>query len=374
MTLQRVIWRAQDACKFSVVDEGEPFAIKATPTITSYSFGITVGLFFRNQDTFGYWYSSNTCDLITAWRVAQILSRIKTMRNRGGYDSTMCGLVIAMNGDHNKDRMRERAKDLGMSIQELDVELKRLNQLWPTQSDLCPMWDKLSTNEQDKLAGVLRDAIASNKIEANQELINRIEVAELRLRDYAQQKEYEELLIATGLEPEASLRQLLLDIGVTNLIYTVGFGGIGDQTHFEFDDLDRVIMRWLIGSFGSRERVMLVTTAKQPDDPSTHFSEGGGGITVHWNDFGDFGHPRIMLGSESKELVSVRWDRVTERFLLTLRPTDLSERDNSQDVEMSIIQLRTDIGSTDGMLNPGQPAPWCKQPRSSRSGLLRRRT
>lgn len=366
MTLHHVVWRAQDACKFTIAGEGsESFTVTATPVVTSYWFGTTVGVLARTHDSFGYWMSSNICSPIAAWRIAQILPRVKTIRNHGGgYDETLCGLVIALGSDRHEDRMRERAKDLGVTTDELITLLDQINEMWPTTADLCSMWDQLSDKQQDGLARTLRDALSAGQIGESRELINRIETAELRLRNAAEQREHEEGLIAAGLKPEASLRQLLLDIGVTNLAYTVGYGDFGEPSHFAFGNLDHEIMRELIGQNGFCSRVPLITTAKEPDDPSAHRTSGGGEVTMFWNDFGDSGHPRIILQGEAQELTSIGWDRVTERFILTVHPRDM-EKDDSRDQSMSIEDLRAMIGQEtglDGPLIPGERPRWLKKP------------
>ncbi|MGV9001606.1 MAG: hypothetical protein ACOH18_01470 [Candidatus Saccharimonadaceae bacterium] len=361
MTLHRVVWQAKEACTFVVTDEGKPFAVTARPTVTSYWFGTTVGMFMRTGESFGYWSSSNICGFITAWRVAQILPRIETMRNsHHGYDSTLCGLVIAMQGDRHEDRMRERAADLGMEVDELDAELKRLALTWPSVPELCSMWDKLSTEEQDRDVRSVRQAISEGSIPEDVELIARIEVSELRLRTTAEQKKHEDQLIANGLKPEASLRQFMLDIGVANLVYTI-FSDFA-PSHFDMNQLDREIMGELIGKYGLRTELSLIATNKQPDDPSAHFAEGMPGVTMYWSDFGEKGHPRVILDGQANELVLVRWDYVTERFQLAVRPLGLEKDDSSQDQWMSIEALRMQIGADmklDGPLPAAQPAPWC---------------
>lgn len=362
MTLYRNVWRADRPVTFTLLGEGEPLTIAATPIVTSYWFGTAVGLSHRTADSFGYWQSSNICDLLTAWRVAQLLPGLKTLRNQpSGYDSTLCGLVIALGGDRHEDRMRERARDFGLTVPELEAELLRAKALWPVTAELCAMWDRLPASAQDSLSVQLRTATVDGHVEDTRELRNRIELSELRLRKAADQKAHEEELIASGLAPEASLRQLLLDLGVGNLAYTIGHGELFDPTHFTFDDLDRAIMRELIGEWGYSRSVWLVTTAKQPDDASAHHAEGNRSMRVFWSDFGEQGHPRVQLGGVAHELIAVRWDRVTERFVLTIRPLGLRDRDDSQDVQLSIADLRARIGGDTGLghpLPPGEMPAW----------------
>jgi hypothetical protein len=365
MTQHRLIWQAPDVHTFEVADErSDPFTVTANPVITNYWFGTTVGFYYRNANGFGHWYSSNICGLITAWRVAQILPLVKTLRNRGGgYDTTLCGLVIAMGADRHETRMRHRAEDLGMTVEELDALLLKTRELWPNAELLHAMWGRLPESEQDKIVGGVRKAITEGHVDAHTGLIQQVEQAELRLRTKEEQKQHEDELIDAGLEPSVSLKQLMVDIGVTNLAYTVGYGEMFDPTHFSFDDLDRAIMKELIGSSGFSRWVSLVTTLKQPDDPSAHHSAGGGGVTIYTTDFGDRGHPRVTLGGEMKELVCVRYDRVTERFQLALRPPGLERDQDEQDILMTIEELRkaigADIGDGTRFLAPGQPAPWC---------------
>jgi hypothetical protein len=362
MTLHRNVWRAQQPVTFTLLGEGEPVTIAATPIVTSYWFGTTVGLVHRTANSFGHWQSSNVCGLLTAWRVAQLLPGLKQLRNQGsGYDATLCGLVIALGGDRHEDRMRERARDFGLTVPELEAELQRVNTLWPVEAELRAMWDRLPTSAQDGLSAQLRAAIADGHVKETPGLTHRLELSELRLRKAAEQKAHEEELIASGLPPEASLRRLLLDLGVTNLAYTVGHGELFDPTHFTFDDLDRAIMRELIGEWGYSRSVWLVTTSKQPDDASAHHAEGNRSVAMFWSDFGERGHPRVQLGGVAHELFAVRWDHVTERFVLIIRPLGLGDRDDSQDQQLSISDLRTRIGGDTGLghpLLPGEMPAW----------------
>lgn len=370
MTQHRLVWQSRETHTFSVVGErSEPFEVKARPIITNFYWGTTVGLFYRDANSFGYWSSSNTCDPITAWRVAQILPRIRTMRNHGGgYDETLCGLVIAMNGDRHEDRMRERAKDLGMTVEELDAELKRLNGLWPTAVELHSMWRRLPEAGQNGLARVVRQAITDGYVECDDRLVACVEQTEIRLRTAAEQKQHEEDLITKGLDddPMNSLKQLMEDIGVTNLAYSVGCGDLFEPSHFKWEDLDREIMRELIGDHGFCGNVPLITTAKGPDDPTAHWSSGGGGsITVFGSNFGEETHPKVMLG-ELRDLAYVRYDRTTERFQVAVRPVGVKHSD--EDFLMSIQYLRSEIGHHMGRearawLEPGTKAPWVTETR-----------
>lgn len=361
MTQQRMVWQARDAVTFMVADEWpELVEVTARPIVTSYWFGTTVGLFYREANSFGYWYSSNTCGPITAWRVAQILPRVKTMRNRSsGYDQTLCGLVIAMNGDRHEDRMRERAKDLGMTVGELDAELKRLNTLWPSAVVLHSMWKRLPESAQDQIAKPVRQAITDGLVEHNTGLESCVEQAEIRLRSAAEQAQHEDELIINGLDdkPWESLKMLAFDLGVTNLVYTRGCGDLDEPSHYRMADLDREIMSELIGTWGGG-KVTLLTTTKDPDDPSAHLSGGGGGIAVFGSNFGKEVVPMVMFGDEMRELAYARFDRVTERFQLAVRPAG-GEHDD--EILMTIPELRAKIGETCGLgepLEPGHQAPW----------------
>lgn len=361
---QQVIWQAKDTVTFDV--EGEqpkPVSVTAKPVV-SYSYGTTVGLFYRHVWDFGYWYSSNVCDLITAWRVAQILPRIKTMRNSSqGCDSTLCGLVIAMNGDRHEDRMHERAKDLGMTVDELDAELTRLRSTWPDAATLHAMWKRSPEAEQNWIAASVRQAITEGLVDHNSGLESCVEQAEIRMRSAADQRRHEEDLITRGLEnnPWESLQMLMVDLGVTNLRYSVGCGDMFEPTHFEMQNLDREIMGELIGERGFCNKVPLFTTTKGPDDMSAYHVSGGSSIAVISLDLGETDHPKVVLGDKVFDLTYVSYDRVTERFQVALRPTGVNHSD--EDRLMSIEDLRGEIGQHHGCngespLEPGTKAPW----------------
>jgi hypothetical protein len=339
MTMQRLVWQAKVPTEITITDEGKPFTVRATPVVTTHYLGITVGYFYRTHDAFGYWNASRTCTLITAWRVAHILPLVKSVRNQNMSDGTVARLVLAVEGDHHETRTFETSRDLDMTVDELGAELVRVQNLWPSAAALCSMWDQLPTHEQDKLSGFLRTVIETGQVEGTPELIHRVEIAELRLRDVAQQKQHEDVLIRQGLSPEDSLFEFMMDIGVTELAYTLGFGELGDPVCFPFCVLDQAIMAELIGSSGYHSRIRLLA----------------------WGSSDEHIPPRIMLGGEPRELLFVRWDHVTERFVLTLRPLGLNPRDDRQDEQLSIADLRARIGVDMGLDSPLPPrtrAPW----------------
>jgi hypothetical protein len=356
-----IVWQGTTGA-FDVKGEGEPFTVIALPAVIANVHGVTVGLYYSGPDSFGHWESSNVCDAVTAWRVAQILPKVKTVREQGyGYDTTLAGLVIAMNGDRNEDRIRERSADLGMSVEEFVSELEKLTRLWPSSDELFRMWDHLPARDQEDLARIVRGGFDSGYIDRYEPLEERVEAAERRLRDAADRMAQEEQLIKDGLAPHASLRLFLEDIGVKNLRYTVGIGEMFDPTHIAWENLDREVMRELIGERGFSSRITLLTTALQPDDPSAHHSEGGGAISVYWSSFGESGHPRIQLSGITLELISVAWDATQGELVLTYRPVGLSERDSSQDAKASVAELRSQIGFDLGLERPllvGEKPAW----------------
>ncbi len=364
MALHQIIWRSPDQHTFTVSgEESKPFEVRATPVIVRYYFGITVGFSHRGAEGFGTWLSSNVCDLFTAWRVAQILPRVQTMRNQGGgYDATMCGLVIAMNGDRHVDRMRERARDLGMSVPAFEAELDRLRKLLPSTNELMQMWDRLPDKQQEALVHPVTEALEEGRLHQSSLLTTRLEAASLRVRSLKEQKLHEDGLIEAGRVPAESLRQLMVDLGVSNLVYTLGFGDMFGPSHFEFDKLDREIMICLIGTRGFNQRVSLLTTPKHPDDTDARHAEGDGGITVYTTNFGEAQHPVLYISGRKYKLVHVTWSHATERYLVTIRPDELSSRDDSQDKRMSIPTLRKLIA-----MPVGTRAPWL--PKSGRTVL-----
>lgn len=360
MTMHHIIWRSPEHHTINVADEGpNAFGVQATPVITSFYWGITVGFTHRGASSFGTWLSSNTTDLINAWRVAQILPRVKTMRNSGGgYDSTMCGLVIAMRGDRHEDRMRERARDLGMTVPEFEQLLAEVGQLWPNMDELLNMWDLLSHTQQEETVSLIRNAIEAGHIHSSSILEDRLETASLRIRTHEEQKQHENDLIEASREPTESLRQLMMDIGVSNLLFTVGIGEMGDPSHFDFAELDKEIMGALIGTYGFSQHISLLTTAKNPDDPTAHHIESGIGMTVYSTNFGEAQHPIVHFAGQWCKLVYVTWSHGTERYLVAVRPVQVSDRDDSQDMVMNLPDLR-DLISTP----VGTRALWLEKPR-----------
>jgi hypothetical protein len=362
------VWRSTKPVTFNVVDERpQPISVTALPVVTSHYYGTTVGLYYSGEHDFGYWYAANACNPITAWRVAQILSKIKTLNNspQGDYNSTLCGLIIALEeGDRDEDRMCERAKDLGMSVEELDIELKRLDTLWPSTIEFCSIWERLPESEQDRIVKMVRQAITDGYIKQDIKLMAGIEQVERRLNKIADQRKHEEYLILNGFDdnPMNSLQKLMHDLGVKNLSYTVGCGDFGEPTHFDMEDLDQMVMKELIGEWGFNSRVPLFTTEKNPNDRTAYQSYASLAVTISSINFGSHIHPKVVLSQKIMDMISVQYDRTTEQFQLTLRPVGIEGE--SMDLVMSIEQLRSEIGNNmglDGPLEPGSMAPWLDQ-------------
>lgn len=361
MTQQIFVWSSPKTHTFEVLGEWpEPVTVTARPIITCDYFDTSVGLYYRDISGFGHWHCS--CSPVVAWRVAQILPRVQRIRNyRRNYDETLSGLVEVMRGNRGEDRMRECARDLGITPDELESELARLSGLWPSATELRSIWLKLPENAQDKFAPAVRRALDEGDLNQYEPLIALVEQAEVRLRSAADQQQREDDLITLGLdgEPTASLKMLMFDLGVTNLVYTRGYGDIGEPSHFGMTDLDRDIMRELIGKYGVCDQIELLTSAKGPNDPTAHWSSGGGDVIVFGSDFGEMTHPKVKLADQIKDLVYVRFDRVTERFQLAVRPAGVKHSDD--DVLMTIEQIRQTIGYDNDLgdlLMPGLKAPW----------------
>jgi hypothetical protein len=360
-----IVWQGQQDCDFLV--EGEwsvPLAAAARPVVSFHRSGITVGFFYRNTNGYGHWYSSNTCPLATAWRIAQILPKVKRLREGSGYDATLCGLVITLQGDRHEERLKHLAKDLDMSVDDLLAELGGTWDIWPGTEEMVSMWERLPSDLQDANVRFIRTGLAYGHFEPDARLNSYIHMAELRIRTALEQKQHEDDLIEADLTPEQSLRQLLEDLGVNNLAYTVGCGDIGEPSHFGWDMLDKELMREMIGSRGYASYVPLISTAKQPDDPTAHYSSGSGGVSIFGSDFGDHRHPPIKLGQVWYELVNARFDRVTERVQVAIRPLGSTDADEAEELQ-SVSDLRARIGETNGLaapLAPGAIAPGRRQP------------
>lgn len=381
-----ILWRSDTPVTFVVVDKGpDHFMVTAYPVVTNSNRGTTVGLVYSGQHDFGYWSSSQYCDLIIAWRVAQLLPMVKTIHSRDhGRVDTLRGLVFLMEREASRqdDWPSEIAMDLGMSVQDLRVELNQLDALWPTALAIRQMWVALPESDQDRLAPVVRQAVRHGHVVHDEALINLIVPAEERVRKAALQMKHEEELIAKGLDfdPMNGLQRLMLDIGVTNLVYTVDESDPPVPSHFSVDDMDRQVMSRLIGLWGRNRCVPLRTTVKGPDDRSAHCTstKADGKLPVFGANFGKETTPTVVLARGIVDLVSVRYNRRAECFMLVVRPTGAETGDDDQ--EWTIEGLRRAIGvdyGLDGPLMPGVLAPWvtprdtAAEPDSSeRKGLI----
>ncbi len=137
---------------------------------------------------------------------------------------------------------------------------------------------------------------------------------------------YEDELIARGLKQSGSLQKLMEDLGITILCEAFSSGWWGHD-QIDLEDLDRKVLRWLIGSHADREFFGLNT--EFPETPSS---------ATRW------GWPIVtMKDGTQRQLTVIRFDRATERFLIDselFRPPIVDAGDHRK---MSIVQLRHNI-------------------------------
>lgn len=353
--LERIVWFPEGTDATFNVKENLKSVINATarPIIISDCCGIAVGLFYCNDQGFGYWCSTNTCNTITAWRIAQILPRIKTVRiSLNGYNKTLCGLVNVFYGDYHDSRVQECANDFGMTIEEFEADLKKLKKLWPSAVVLHSMWQRLSESEQNQMAKSVRQAITEGLIDHNNDLEDCVEQAEIRLQ-IAARKQREDYLIARGLDdrPWDSLQIFMSDIGVDNLLKTVAARDAGEPKYYKWPYLDREIMKDLIGDQSTINKIPLRTKAKISNDKSAYWSQiGSETIAFTDADFDDAIHPKVIIQHKAFSLACVSFDRNNECFQVSLWPVgSVSDGDKL----MSIRHLREEL-----QLEPGTKAPW----------------
>ena len=352
------LWFSEELCTFHTGGK----SIHATPVVVNTRHGVTVGLvqpFSYTLAPFGSWFSGNTCSPWTAWRVAVLLSQLKTLSTDNGYDSTITGLVIAVEGDQNESRLYNRALELGMTLGELQHELKQVRRQWPSAGEILFMWDRMTDSQQEAFAPPLDEAVRRGDVD--EVLASRVAKAMSRVQAKNERIQHEDKMILEGLDVRSSLRQLLADIGVTNLAFTADADFFA-PSHFNFDDLDREIMRELIGGDAFSREILLETTSRGPDDTAAHHSAGGNGVTMLWSDFGKCSHPRIELGGAAMEIRSVRWDHSADCFMLKVMPH--GGQAVTDGFEVSIESLR---GQLD--LPPGKLASWVCQKAPKKKGL-----
>lgn len=344
MALYKVLWRELNTV-FFLSDEitGPKVDTAARPLILATESSIYPGLSKNSTDILGFWRSSYGSDLLTAWRTVRLAAYLKQLRDFVGGRDTLAMIVYSLGHSQNDAHNRLLAGDFGLEVEAMLELVKSARKWWPTADELCAMWERMSPTLQVLNYNSIVTAIQDGNISTNPRLSEHLEQTAMLLRSAAEQREYEDRFVKTvRLSPEVSLKQLMYDLGVLNLVYAVGVGDVHDPEFFDLEDLDRQIMSFLIGSERVAEQIALYTS--------------GSGTTFR---------PAVIFPSGVMLMMAVRWVRETERFQILIRPADAGEEDDSRDVWMPIIDIRTKVGENcglNGLLPAGQLAPYLTNP------------
>ncbi len=356
MTLHRII--SLEPLHISFVDEESGAKTDAAIMIVNGASNFLPMLLHRSNGQVGVWQSSHSCRLITAWRANRLLRRVQRVRTYGFDGGTIAGIVNSLNSDQTTERIKDVAADFDLTPEAYMQLVREMRNLWPSSDHVLSMWLNMTADEQDREQRFWAKAVADDNLEPSPRLTALIEQSTLRVATSKQLLDREDEQVQTDLTADTSLRQLMLDLGVRNLIFTLGIGDFGEPTHFNLEKLDSQILSNLIGTFGHYKQIELLSSTLQPNDPGAHLVEQlGTNMTMYSSNFGAETRPIVIMPNGPQYMIAVRWVRVTERFQIALRPLGSEDNDTSQDVWMTIADIRAGVGEVchlDGPLPAGQ--------------------
>lgn len=340
--------------------EKHAVTIGGRPTIVCQGSSITPGLYYTDESSFGWWYSSNSTSLLNAWRVLQLLPQLKLWRESSGYDQTLCSMVIRMRGDNHEERLQHLAEDFGLSVEATAELLDSARNLMPTPQELEAMVGRLpdivglGDLSMSVLLDIEREA-ANNGLELSLFVQKRVEAARQKRNKKEEQWAADEAEVEAPSAAEQSLQLLMADLNVTHLLFPF-FDDFG-PTHVDMSTLDHFVKKHCIGRFGLADsHVPLLHTEKSPDDPSAHsgYRTRDGSFGVFYTDFGsigpvvlDIGHDRVVLHAARYERGGTFWVLTSVRDLRT-EQGDMAHGDRSDATERTVPDLRATIGVLTG--------------------------
>lgn len=348
MTRHRILWRAETGSADVLLNDGmsDPFVVSLTPVVTADALGVRVGMLHRGHDSFGYWTSDRSTDPVTAWRTARVLTRVTELDVRGyrkgGNDIGAVADLFARNLDTEGKEFARASEILRMSFDSLDNLVVEMMNERPDGRTMYHLWNGMPDKLQDRHLDLLSLYVERYPQDVSDRLRQLLETVDLRVRTKEEQLAREDALVEAGIPSEAGIERFLQELGVLNLVYTDP-GDFG-PSHFGLREdgttVDQQVLGLLIGRSGHSSEVRLLTTDLQPGDPKAYHVAGIPGGAMYSRDFGLPRPPAAMIGKDRFELMAATWDRVTERFLLRVRPAGLPEDDATQDVWRSIPDLR----------------------------------
>lgn len=357
--LCNILWQGEPLTAY-ITGRGPDVEVTAVPVVVDYWFGVTPGLYFSRNDQFGWWYSSNITDIMTAWRVAQLLPHVNRFREHPWYEQTIRSLVMQLGVDDHEERRQDLAADFGVTVGEMTLTLDMAQQLGPTEYELESILERIQRFDRERtlsfhLTSIERaeEAGCIRLTPRSLEIIDEARSCQERQR---RQLEKDAREIETPSEPEHSAAQLLRDIGVTDLAHPIGYiDGIG-QIYVEMDEFDHLVKEKCIGELAYCNHLPVRTWGKSPDDSSTHHSSEmqtlGSILTVHTSGLEKVGKPVLAFGDVQLVIHHVRYERGGTFWLsVSTRPLPTPlEADDEQDAdELSVYGFREKVGELLGL-------------------------
>lgn len=371
--LNDILWQAEELVTLTVAGEGsQDFEITARPVVFSYFFGITPGLLLVEEDRIGWWYSGNVTSLMKAWQVAQLLPKANRIRERrGGYDQTLCGLVIAIGrGDRHEQRIKNLGIDFGLTPEQMIQLLQEAGKTGPKPEELEVMLEKLGGQINDR-ADVFSSHLTSVEqahtegwVEFTPRVQELVEAAQYRRDAHERQMERDEVEIEEAVDPANSFAMLAADLAIHNFRDYDPDWGWGE---IKPEELDHRIKLASIGRWAYRDGLVLQVSEKSSDDPTAYYSSTttDGAVTIFSSNFGQISAPFVEVGDQRLIFHRVRYHRGGMFWVnTTIQPQTVETQpdDDSQAVWMQIPEIRWTIGHLLGLESVELPVGLSLQP------------
>lgn len=147
--LNRIIWQAATPHTIGVMDGDVLRDIEVTPIIAIRGKKITVGLSHQTETTIGLWLSSGHCDFMQAWRTAQLLGELRTLRDFPLGVTSVDKLLQAVKGSRGASLLRCCAHDLGLSPDATARRLSDIQSVTVTDQAVAGVLENLPEEERE---------------------------------------------------------------------------------------------------------------------------------------------------------------------------------------------------------------------------------
>lgn len=309
------------------------------------SFG--VGFYFTDKSGGSIWGALMPRLLINSWRAMKLLEHLPQIGH-----GTLCACWHAA-GESVHDSNRHYLDELARQFDSPEVfEATRSVVLAsvPTAEELDRMLATVRDNSIDVSVHELTKLIEQGKLPHNPIVDELVREDEERQREHREHQTF----VEAPMPSTESLSVLFEDLGITNMLDGVPFGGYGlDWGHIELSQLDSYVKEFSTGKFSEGCWFKLKCTT---DEPRTQSAQIAKGITAFQTSFGEIEEPWCIASNGTK----YTFLEAAYRDGSIVVKTHVEEKGKEPEVGTYSVQMLRD------MLGPIAPKPKKKRWRFSR--------